>query len=355
MSTGDLPAPRRDLGGLRPYRSSATAGGRILLHANENPYPPPEAVMAEILEASARLELNRYPDPSAGGLVDELAAYAGVDPSWVWVGDGSNEVLLQACLTYGGAGRRALIFEPTYRMHYRQARAAGTLVDVVPRRADLAIDLDAALKAIELDRPEIVFICTPNNPTGTITPFEVIGRIAEASPGLVVVDEAYHEFCGETFVPELKRFRNVMVVRTLSKAFRLAGVRLGYAIAHPDLLGPLALVAMPYALSSFTQLAATIVVRRRREVLDRVAQLVSERERLRERLEAMPGFEPFPSGANFVLVRHERSAEVCAHLADRGIVVRDFTGLQGAENCFRVTAGTPQENDAFLEAVSAFV
>ncbi len=354
MSTGELPAPRRDLGGLRPYRSSATVGGRILLHANENPYPPPDGVMAEILEEAGRLELNRYPDPSAGPLVAQLAAYAGIDPGWVWVGDGSNEVLLQACLTYGGAGRRALIFEPTYRMHYRQARAAGTLVDVVPRTPDLRIDLDAALRAIELDRPEIVFVCTPNNPTGTVTAHADILQIAEAAPGLVVVDEAYHEFCGETFVSELERFPNVMVVRTLSKAFRLAGVRLGYALAHPDLLAAMALVAMPYALSSFAQLAAGIVVRRRGEMLDRVGEIIAERDRLYDRLEGMAGFEPFPSGANFVLVRHGRSAEVCTHLAARGIVVRDFTDLEGAESCFRVTAGTPRENDAFLEAVSAF-
>lgn len=351
--TPKLPRPRPDLEGLAPYRSSDTARGRIFLHANENPYALPDAVMDEILDAAAQLELNRYPDPDPRELVRELAAYAGVDPEWVWIGDGSNEVLLQSCLAYGGPGRSALLFEPTYRMHHRQARMAGTAVEVCSRTSDFSIEIAGALEAIERRGPDIVFVCTPNNPTGTVTPIEDVKRIAQTAPGLMVVDEAYFEFSGETIVPDLSELPNVMAVRTMSKAFRLAGVRLGYGIADPRLLEPMRAVRMPYAQSSFTQGAALIVLRRRAEVLDKVPALIAERERLAAGLAKIAGVDVFPSGANFVMFRHPDAAAAVAALAKRDIVVRDFTHLPGCEGCLRVTAGLPEENNAFLEVVSA--
>lgn len=347
------PRPRPDLDALQPYRSSETRAGRIFLHANENPYPLPSEISEEIAEAAAALELNRYPDPEATELVSELATYAGVDPSWVWVGDGSNEVLLQSCLAYGGPGRTALLFEPTYVMHQRQARTAGTEVAVVRRAEDLSIPLRSALDTIERERPDVVFICTPNNPTGTVTPLEDVEEITRAADGLVVIDEAYFEFSGISFVPYLADNPNVIVVRTLSKAFRLAGVRLGYGVAAPELLEHLRRVRMPYAQSSFTQLAAAIVLRHREKVLEAVAGIVSERDRLATALGAVGGVRVFPSGANFVFFRHPRPDELLATLSERGIVIRDFTHLEGCEGCLRVTAGTPDENDAFLEAASA--
>lgn len=348
----ELPLPRPDLEDLAPYRSSDVRAGRIFLHANENPYALPKGVMAEILDAAAGLELNRYPDPDPRELARELAVYVGVDPEWVWIGDGSNEVLLQACLAYGGPVRTALLFEPTYVMHHRQARMAGTAVEVCRRTADFEIDLDDALAAIERTAPDIVFVCTPNNPTGTMTPVANTRRIAEAAPGLVVVDEAYFEFCGLTIVPKLPELPNVLVVRTMSKAFRLAGVRLGYGIADPRLLEPMRAVRMPYAQSSFTQAAALIAVRRRAEVLGMVPDLIVERERIAAALEKVSGIEVFRSGANFVMFRHPRAAALVRSLADKGIVVRDFTHLPGCEGCLRVTAGRPEENDAFLDTVA---
>jgi len=342
------PRPRPDLEGLAPYSTSDTAQGRIWLHANENPYPLPKAVMDEIVSETSRLQLNRYPDGDAGAqLVRELASYAGVDPEWIWVGDGSNEVLLQSCLAYGGPGRTALLFEPTYRMHYRQARMAGTRTEISLRRADFTIDADGAVAVIERDQPDVVFLCSPNNPTGTITPRDHIVRIASAASGLVVVDEAYYEFCGETVVPE--HVDNVIVVRTMSKAFRLAGLRLGYGIAHPDVLAGMRSVRMPYAQSSFTQAAALVVLKRRDEVLDKVDAVVSERERVARSLSDVA--DVFPSGANFVLFRPPDAAAVLEALAAKGIVIRDFRTLPGAEGCLRVTIGTPDENDEFLAAL----
>lgn len=346
------PAPRPDLGDLTPYRSSPLDGARVVLHANENPYPPPETVMAEILERTASLELNRYPVAEAETLRRTLAGYAGVDADWVHVGDGSNEVLLQACLAFGGPGRTALVFEPTYRMQHRQARIAGTAVAELPRRGDFTVDVDAAERALAEIAPSLVFICTPNNPTGTLTPPEDLLRLAAAAPGLLVVDEAYFEFSGQTFLGHLADHPNVLVVRTLSKAFRLASVRLGYGIAHPDVLTELARVRMPYGQSAFTLLAAEVVVRRSAEVLDRVPELCAERDRLAGALSGL-GAEVFASAANFVLFRPPDAQAVLDVLGEAGIVVRDFRSLPGTEGCLRVTAGRPDENDAFLRAASA--
>ncbi len=349
---GKLPTPRPDLDKLEPYRSSEIRGGRIFLHANENPYPPPDEVIEEIFEAASKIELNRYPDPLASELVAEISDYADVAPEWVWVGDGSNEVLLQACLAYGGPGRTAMLFDPTYVMHQRQARMAGMEVVSVRRSDDFTIDIDRAISEIASVRPAIVFVCTPNNPTGTVTATNDVRRIAEASDGLVVVDEAYYEFVGQTIAGELGDLPNVLVARTLSKAFRLASVRLGYGIGTPELLEQLRRVRMPYAQSAFTLLAATIAMRRRDKMLPIVDQIVAERDRLAAELAKVPGVKVFPSGANFVLFRHPEAAGLIDELAERGIVIRDFTHLPGCENCLRVTAGLPEENDSFLEVVT---
>ncbi|MEX2393548.1 MAG: aminotransferase class I/II-fold pyridoxal phosphate-dependent enzyme, partial [Actinomycetota bacterium] len=294
------PRPRPELADLTPYKTSDAETGRIFLHANENPYPPPPDVVDEVFATARSLELNRYPPPP-DELVREIASYAGVDPSWVCIGDGSNEVLLQTCLAFGGPGRTAMLFEPTYRMHHRQARMAGTDVIDAFREPDMEIDVLAACEAIDGAQPDIVFVCTPNNPTGTITPVDDLQRIVDAAPGLVVIDEAYHEFCDLTFVDRLERHENVLVVRTLSKAFRLASVRLGYGIGNPALLEEMRRVRMPYAQSAFTQVAATVALKRRDELLATVPELISERERVAASL--AQGAEVFPSGANFILFR----------------------------------------------------
>ena len=352
--TPRTPSPRPELEDLQPYRSSETAGGRIFLHANENPYPLPPEITDELRDAVTSLELNRYPS-EPHELRSELATYTGVDPAWVWLGDGSNEVLLQACLAFGGPGRTALVFEPSYVMHHRQARMAGTDVVVTRRRPDFSIDIDDALGTIERVAPHVVFVCSPNNPTGTLTPLEDVRRIADAAPGLVLVDEAYFEFSGVTLVPYLTEHPNVVVVRTLSKAFRLAGIRLGYGIASPDVLEWMQRVRMPYGQSAFTLLAATVVLRRREKILERVGEIIAERDRVAERLAALGGAEVFAGAANFVFFRHARAGDLVSGLAAQGIVIRDFGHLVGCEHCLRVTAGTPEENDAFLEAAAALL
>jgi len=345
------PLPRPDLDDLRAYSTSSTTGGEVFLHANENPYPLPDSIAGEIAGRVRELELNRYPDPSARGLREALADYAGVDASWVWPGTGSNEVLLQACLAYGGPGRTAMLFEPTYRMHHRQARIAGTSVVDVPRRPDFSIDVETALASIEAREPDVIFLCSPNNPTGTLTALEDVRAIAAAAPGLVVLDEAYFEFCGVTLVPELPTYPNVVVVRTLSKAFRLAGARIGYLIGGPEVLEPLERVRMPYSVSAPAQAIAEVVLAHRDEVLACVPEIVSERDRISAALAELPGMEVFGSASNSILFRHPDAAGLFKALVGAGIVVRDFTTLRGCEGCLRVTVGLPEQNDAFLETL----
>jgi histidinol-phosphate aminotransferase len=350
--TPGRPRPRPELTALQAYRTSDTTSGRILLHANENPYAPPEHIVDEIYALARKHGLNRYPE---GGdeLAAELSAYAGVPPEWIWVGDGSNEVLLQACLAYGGPGRKALVFEPTYRMHHRQAAMAGTQVIEAHRESDFRLDVYKATEAIEAEQPDIVFVCTPNNPTGTTSSLDDLQQIARRAPGLVVIDEAYHEFCGATFIGSLGEFPNVLVVRTLSKAFRLAAVRLGYGIAAPELLGELARVRMPYAQSSFTQAAGVVALRNRAELLQAVPAVIAERERIADALRRIGDVRVYHSGANFLMFRWARAGALVDALSARGIVIRDFRHLPGCEDCVRVTVGNPDENDEFLDVVGS--
>jgi histidinol-phosphate aminotransferase len=232
-------------------------------------------------------------------------------------------------------------------MHYRQARMAGT--DVVERRRsdEFEIDVDDALATIEIERPDVVFVCTPNNPTGTVTSVDDVRRIADAAHGLVVVDEAYFEFCGLSMVPFLSELSNLIVVRTMSKAFRLANVRLGYGIASPDVLEQLRRVRMPYAQSSFTEIAATVALKHRDELLGAVPTIVAQREKIEDRLGELPDVEIYEGGANFVFFTHPDATRLLKDLAAKGIVIRDFTHL--VDGALRVTAGTPDETDEFLE------
>ena len=347
------PLPRPELQSLTPYHSSEVAGGRIFLHANENPYPPPQHVMDEIFERMRAVTLNRYPNPDPRELREKLARYAGVDPSCVWIGDGSNEVLLQSCLAFGGPGRTALVFEPTYRMHYRQARMAGTEVSESKRTDEFEIDIDDAIATIEAAKPDIVFVCSPNNPTGTVTAVEDIRRIADATQGLLIADEAYFEFCGLSLVPFIEQHANVIVARTMSKAFRLANVRLGYGIASPELLDQLGRVTMPYAHSSFSEIAATVALSHSEELLGAVKAIVEQREKIEDRLGELPDIEVYEGGANFVFFTHPRARDLLDGLAAQGIVIRDFTHL--VDGALRVTAGTPDETDEFLEVLTGLL
>lgn len=351
MAIDDLPL-REELRGKSPY-GAPQVPARVRLNTNENPYPPSPALVADLSRrvSEAAVSLNRYPDRGAVALREALAAYVGrvtgvdVTPGQVWAANGSNEVLQQLLQCFGGPGRRALGFSPSYSMH--PILAAGTQTEFVdvPRGEGFAIT--GAVEAVREYKPDIVFVTTPNNPSGTVTPLAVIREILEETSGIVIVDEAYMEFSqAPSAVTLLEEYPTHLVVsRTMSKAFDFAGARVGYFVAHPDFVDAVSLVRLPYHLSTLTQEAALAALDHADETLDTVRRIVEGREYLAREL-AAAGHDPVASEANFLLFAVE-GPESWQALLDLGVLVRDV----GIPGYLRVTVGTPEENEAFLKAV----
>ena len=327
---------------------------RHRLNTNESPYPPTAGLIAEINSAIENLALNRYPDRDATVLLDALASHAEWPREGIWIANGSNEVFMHLFLAFGGPGRKAMTFEPTYPLHSLIPRIAGTEIVSVERDDDLELDLDAALAAIERHRPEIVIVCSPNNPTGDCTSRGAVETLLEHAPGLVIVDEAYIEFAGrdESMMPLLAQNPNLVITRSFSKAWRLAGARLGYMLAAPQLIEDLARVRLPYHLSAITQVIGAAALRRAEEALTFVEALVEQRDRMSVELQAM-GIKSFPSRANFVLFEVDDAAQVWESLLSREVLVRRYEGHPRLDSCLRVTAGMPEDADAFLSAIEA--
>ncbi|MER7833179.1 MULTISPECIES: histidinol-phosphate transaminase [unclassified Streptomyces] len=356
----DLPI-RDELRGKSPY-GAPQLDVPVRLNTNENPYPLPEPLVERIAERvrEAARHLNRYPDRDAVELRTELARYLTrttgheVGPAQVWAANGSNEVLQQLLQTFGGPGRTALGFEPSYSMHGLISRGTGTGWISGPRRDDFGLDADAAARAIAEHRPDVVFITSPNNPTGTAVDAETVLALHDAAqaakPSLVVVDEAYVEFSHRPSLLSLIEGRPHLVVsRTMSKAFGAAGLRLGYLAAHPAVVDAVQLVRLPYHLSAVTQATALAALEHTDTLLGYVEHLKAERDRLVTELRAT-GYEVTESDANFVQFgRFEDAHAMWRAILDHGVLVRD----NGVPGWLRVTAGTPQENDAFLDAVRA--
>ncbi|WP_310719690.1 histidinol-phosphate transaminase [Streptomyces lydicus] len=358
----DLPI-RDELRGKSPY-GAPQLDVPVRLNTNENPYPLPEPLVRRIGErvTEAARELNRYPDRDAVELRTELARYLSrtgghtVTKEQVWAANGSNEVIQQLLQTFGGPGRTALGFEPSYSMHGLISRGTGTGWISGPRNDDFTIDVEAARAAIAAHRPDVLFICSPNNPTGTAVEVDTVLALYEAAqaagPGpagaLVVLDEAYGEFSHRpSLLPLIEGRPNLVVSRTMSKAFGAAGLRLGYLAADPAVVDAVQLVRLPYHLSSVTQATALAALEHTDTLLKYVEQLKAERDRLVTELRTI-GCEVTPSDANFVQFgRFEDSHAAWQAILDQGVLVRD----NGVPGWLRVTAGTPAENDAFLDAV----
>ncbi|MGQ0465951.1 MAG: histidinol-phosphate transaminase [Sporichthyaceae bacterium] len=344
---------REDLRGRTAY-GAPQLDVPVRLNTNENPYPPSAALAADLAAAvgAAATSLNRYPDRDAMALRRELAAYLGHDltEDQIWAANGSNEILQQILMAFGGAGRVALGFEPSYTMHRLIAQATGTGWVSGYREGDFTLDADNVLAQIAAHAPAVVFLTSPNNPTGTSLPLEVVEAVYAATDGVVVVDEAYAEFARDgvpsalTLLPGRPR---LVVSRTMSKAFAMAGLRLGYLAADPRLVECLLLVRLPYHLSELTQVAARVALRHHADLLGKVNALRLERDRVVDELRA-EGFDVVPSDANFVLFGgFDDAAVVWQGLLDQGVLIRDV-GLPGM---LRVTVGLPEENDAFLDAL----
>ena len=363
LSVSALPV-REDLRGRSPY--GAPQSGRagvaavVQLNVNENPHAPSAALVADLARAvgEAAATLNRYPDREAVALRTDLAAYlsrrTGVPLSMeqVWAANGSNEVLQQVCQAFGGPGRVALGFEPSYSMHPLIAAGTSTGWVGVSRAQDFSLSAESAVAAVREHRPAITFVTTPNNPTGTPTSLDVVDALCAESEGVVVVDEAYAEFSGATSATTLlERHPRLLVSRTMSKAFALAGARLGYLAAGADVVDALRLVRLPYHLSALTQVAARVALAHEAELLGSVEAVCAQRDRMVATI-ASYGLRVVPTESNFLLFGpFEDPPAVWQALLDRGVLVRDLSSSPGLSGWLRVNAGTESETTAFLTAL----
>ncbi len=348
----DLPI-RDDLRGKTPY-GAPQQPVRIALNVNENTHAIPDDVVEDIVASVARAlrTVNRYPDREFTELRESLADYLGHDlgPERIWAANGSNEVLQQILQAFGGPGRSVLGFTPTYSMHSIIADGTGSRWIGAERDEDYRISVDTAVAAVERERPDVVFLCAPNNPTGTPLGLDVIEAVYEVHPGMVVVDEAYAEFApvgtasALTLLPGRER---LLVSRTMSKAFAFAGARVGYLAADPAAIDALRLVRLPYHLSALTQAAAVAALDHRREMLAMVDDIRAQRDRLLTELPRL-GYPVYESWSNFVLFSGvDDPRRTFERLLEESILIRDV----GIPHALRVTAGTEEETTAFLEAL----
>jgi len=353
MTKADTPPVRADLNDLTPY-GAPQIDVPVRLNTNENPYPPSPALVRGIADAvaEAAASLNRYPDRDVVELRKDLADYLGhgLTGAHLWAANGSNEVIQQVQQAFGGPRRRALGFDPGYSMHSLIARVTCTGWVSAARDEDFGLDPERAAAVITRTQPDIVFLTSPNNPTGTAAPMELIEAVCAAAPGLVVIDEAYAEFAREgtpSALTLLPRYPALVVTRTMSKAFAMAGARIGYLAAAPEVVEKLLLVRLPYHLSAVTQAVARAALALAAEPLATVAKLRTERDGLVAWLRQR-GLSVADSDANFVLFgEFESRRAVWQGLLDRGVLVREV----GPPRWLRVTVGTPDEMAAFRAAL----
>lgn len=342
---------RPELIGQEPY-GAPQLDVPVRLNVNENPYPPSMATLNEMADAVRAGHFHRYPDRDFIALRRQLADYLGygMTADNIWAANGSNEVMVQLLSAFGGPGRRVLTFTPAYSMYPEYARNTHTSYIAVPRREDYALDVPLLREAIDSHDPAVVLITTPNNPTGTPTPLHVIEEVLAGTDAIVVVDEAYQEFArdaGSTALSLLPRHGNLVVCRTMSKAFAFAGGRLGYMAATPSIVDACRIVRLPYHLSAQTQAVASVALLHAEEMLARVDDLRATRDELLVRGQEL-GFEVVDSDANFVLIgRWADRHAAWQQLLDQGVLVRET----GPEGYLRVSAGTPADMAAFYAAL----
>lgn len=341
---------------LEPYDPNFTPTC-VNLSANENTYDVPASARALIDEALAATPTNRYPDPMSNDLRDELAAWHGVSRENVIVGNGGDELLYNFLLAFGGPGRTLVNVPPTFSEYAFFASLTQTDVRDVWRDPETLLPQADELVAAA-GEASLVILTSPNNPTGDVAALELVARVCDACPGLVMVDEAYGEFAaaGTSAEALLAEYDNLLVLHTLSKAFALAGARCGYVIAAPDVIDALAAVRQIYSVNVLTQAAALAAVRARAEFDPTVEKIVSERSRLYESLARVEGVRVWPSEGNFILARMARASRVRERLRDEcSILVRDFSYAPGLADCLRITVGTPEENNAVIDALAELV
>ena len=350
-----LPRPRADLETFQAYRTQQMEA-EVRVNANEWAEPNPASAYLSALELDDVL-LNRYPAAlGAAELRSALATRFGVSPEQLIFGNGSNEVLLNTFLVFGGHGRTTLLFQPTYSMHSRLTQIAGGTVADEPIGLPYDVTGERALAAAERTRPHIVCFTTPNNPTGNLIDDSVILAVAEAFPEtLVLVDEAYSDFAGNTILPKLDGHPNIVVSKTFSKVRAAAGLRLGVLVVDPRIADLFRAVQLPYNVSALTHAVGAKLAIRDDDVARRIAQCATERARLYEALRRVSEIETFPSVTNFILfrVKDGDTAGTHARFLEQNVLIRDISTWPACAGCLRVSVGTPGENDRVIHAIES--
>jgi len=321
----------------------------IKLDANENPFPWP-AGMREALFRE-KLEFNRYPDVMGQDIKTRIAKYTATSPEGILIGNGSDELIQLILLTFGGSGKSLIIHPPTFAMYQISARLTDTTVVQVPLLNGLDLDTEQMLKAAQVPEAHIIIVCNPNNPTGSLFPREEILRLVRESGKIVVVDEAYAEFSEETLIPEIKNYPNLVIMRTFSKAFGMAGLRLGYLLGQPKTIALINKVRAPFNVSSFSQRAGILAMDYLNDFQDQIQQIKAEMQKLQEALNLVPNLTVYPTRANFILLKPEDSDRWASELLKRGFLVRNMGLLPSLGKCLRISAGLPEENEEFIRAV----
>jgi histidinol-phosphate aminotransferase len=332
---------------LSPHRAS------VKLNQNENPWDAPLRIKEEVLRRFTARNWSRYPDFVPRSLHERLAQFAEWKPDGILAGNGSNELIQAVLMVTMAPGKRVLISEPTFMLYRQVATVLGGDVESVLLTPDLKYDSEAILNTVEARQPDVTIICSPNNPTGCVIDEAALRSILRASRGLVVVDEAYHEFAEHSLVPLLHEHENLIVLRTFSKAMAFAALRVGYLLAAPALVREIGKALLPYNLNAFSQIAAEVAMENyERELRPLVKQIIAERDRVFAALSGMDGLNPVPSLANFLIVKSATDPKrIFTDLLKHDILIRDVTGYPMLGEYFRFSVGTPDENDRLLKAI----
>lgn len=322
----------------------------VRLDGNESPFSLPPEVREEVERALKGVEINRYPDPGAESLREKISRASNFPLEGILLGNGSDELIGMLITTFSGGTGRVLYPVPTFSMYGISGRALGMETLEVELNDDFDIDIEAAIGMIEENDPDLIFLASPNNPTGNMFSADKIGEIISQSRGVVVVDEAYSDFSGHTFLPLIEDHGNLVILRTLSKV-GFAGIRLGILYARGDLVREINKVRYPYNINSLSQAVAGVVLENHEFVNENIQLIVRERERVYKSMSDMRGVEPYHSDANFILFKVSEADSIFKALIERDILIRNFNKPGRLENCMRVTIGTPEENDCFLRAL----
>jgi histidinol-phosphate aminotransferase len=343
---------RPELEELVPYDAKEVKA-EVVLASNENPVNLPHELVARLAKRLPEFSFNRYPDPTARELRALIAEANGLDVENVLLGNGGDELIFDLLLAWGGPGRKILDMPPTFSMYGIDAQVTGTAVVRIPRLDDFAVDREAVLARLSEGDIDIVIVANPNNPTGGLTDESFLIDVLKATDAVVMVDEAYFEFSRHTMRPHMTRHKNLLILRTFSKAFSMAGLRIGYVLGHEEVIRELMKVRQPYSVDAFSQWVASAVFKERMVFEQGIRDIMRGRDQIIHGLSMHNDITIFPTEANFVLFRVDHAAALWRDLLhNHSVLIRDFSRGAGLENCLRVTVGTEEENRRFLEGMA---